>query len=99
MGASKKNRRTDYLVQWKGTSKIDASYERDVDLRQFEDKVNEYLDSLLVKTSHSSDGKCLSGPQRLTCAMAWTRLTLVSKFDECVDCAHFGSQEQGKCRI
>ncbi|KAG8369571.1 hypothetical protein BUALT_Bualt14G0027200 [Buddleja alternifolia] len=42
-GQSKKNRRTDYLVHWKGESKEDATWERDVTLWQFEKKIDEYL--------------------------------------------------------
>ena len=30
MGQSKKNRRTNFLVQWKGASEADASWEKDV---------------------------------------------------------------------
>ena len=36
MGASRKNRRTDYLVQWKDSSESKATWERDVTLWQFE---------------------------------------------------------------
>ncbi|KAL0421317.1 UNVERIFIED_CONTAM: hypothetical protein Slati_3154600 [Sesamum latifolium] len=42
MGQSKKNRRTDYLVQWTNESEADATWERDVTLWQFEDKIDEY---------------------------------------------------------
>ncbi|KAK4380950.1 RNA-directed DNA polymerase [Sesamum angolense] len=42
MGQSKKNRRTDYLVHWLGESKADATWERDVTLWQFKEKLDEY---------------------------------------------------------
>ncbi|KAL0423698.1 UNVERIFIED_CONTAM: Retrovirus-related Pol polyprotein from transposon.6 [Sesamum radiatum] len=42
MGQSKKNRRTDYLVHWPGESEADATWERDVTLWQFEEKLDEY---------------------------------------------------------
>ena len=42
MGHSRKNRRTDFLVQWKGTSKAEATWKRDVTLWQFETAVQAY---------------------------------------------------------
>ncbi|KAK4383414.1 Transposon Ty3-I Gag-Pol polyprotein [Sesamum angolense] len=42
MGQSKKNRQTDYLVHWSGESEANATWERDVTLWQFEEKLNEY---------------------------------------------------------
>ncbi|KAK1354667.1 Chromo domain-containing protein [Heracleum sosnowskyi] len=45
MGMSRQNRRTDYLVKWKGESEVDATWERDVTLWQFEDQIKEYLDN------------------------------------------------------
>ncbi|KAL0368101.1 UNVERIFIED_CONTAM: Transposon Ty3-G Gag-Pol polyprotein [Sesamum calycinum] len=42
MGQSKKNRWTDYLVHWLGESEADATWERDVTLWQFEEKLDEY---------------------------------------------------------
>ncbi|KAL3526703.1 hypothetical protein ACH5RR_011359 [Cinchona calisaya] len=35
---TKKNRRTNYLIHWKGEAKADATWERDVTLWQFEDQ-------------------------------------------------------------
>ena len=43
MGQSKKNRKMDFLVQWKGASEADASWEMDITLWQFEEAVNYYL--------------------------------------------------------
>ena len=43
MGASRKNRWTDYLVQWKDSLESEATWERDVTLWQFEGAVQEYL--------------------------------------------------------
>ncbi|KAK4397570.1 hypothetical protein Sango_1593600 [Sesamum angolense] len=42
IGQSKKNRRTDYLVHWSGESEADATWEQDVTLWQFEEKLDEY---------------------------------------------------------
>ncbi|KAG8374925.1 hypothetical protein BUALT_Bualt10G0046300 [Buddleja alternifolia] len=42
-GQSKKNRRTKYLVHWKGESEEDATWERDVTLWQFEKKIDDVL--------------------------------------------------------
>ena len=39
MGASRKNRQIDYLVQWKGSLESEATWERDVTLWQFEGAV------------------------------------------------------------
>jgi hypothetical protein len=54
MGQSKKNRRTDYLVQWKGGSQADASWERDVTLWQFEKQIGKYLEDLATTRASSS---------------------------------------------
>ena len=63
MGQSKKNRRTDFLVQWKGTSKANASWERDVTLWQFEEAVNDYLKlHPTTRTSSSFGGGGLLAP-------------------------------------
>lgn len=62
METTKKNKRTDYLVQWKGNGGNDTTYERHVDLWQFEDKVNEYFYSLPTWKLDSSGGKGLSTP-------------------------------------
>jgi ribosomal protein L21E len=63
MGQSKKNRRTDYLVQWKGSSEADATWERDVTLWQFEKQINKYLETLpTTRASSSSGGGGLLGP-------------------------------------
>ena len=43
MGASRKNRRTDYLIQWKESLESEATWERDVTLWQFEGAVQAYL--------------------------------------------------------
>ena len=51
IGASRKNRRTDYLVQWKDGLGSEATWERDVTLWQFEGAVQEYL---LAKSTWAS---------------------------------------------
>lgn len=62
MGQSKKNRRTEFLVQWKGGSEADASWEKEVSLWQFEREVKAYLDSLPTRASVSSGGGGLLPP-------------------------------------
>ncbi|RVW75511.1 Transposon Tf2-2 polyprotein [Vitis vinifera] len=54
MGHSKKNRRTDFLVQWKGISEAEASWERDVTLWQFEKEVQAYWRSKSTRASTSA---------------------------------------------
>ena len=53
-GQSKKNRRTHYLVKWKGSPEADASWEKDVTLWQFEKQITDYLEALPTRTSASS---------------------------------------------
>ena len=43
LGQSKKNRRTEFLVLWKGKLEADATWERDVSLWQFERQIEDYL--------------------------------------------------------
>ncbi|RVW30894.1 Transposon Tf2-12 polyprotein [Vitis vinifera] len=56
MGHSRKNRRTDFLVQWKGISETEASWERDVTLWQFEKEVQAYWQSKSTRASTSAGG-------------------------------------------
>ncbi|RVW60314.1 hypothetical protein CK203_084108 [Vitis vinifera] len=56
MGHSRKNRRTDFLVQWKGISETEASWERDVTLWQFEKEVQAYWQSKSTRASTSVGG-------------------------------------------
>ncbi|KAF5947292.1 hypothetical protein HYC85_013249 [Camellia sinensis] len=53
---SKKNRRTHYLVKWKGLPESDTSWEKDVKLWQFEKQVVVYLNTLPMRTSASFGG-------------------------------------------
>ncbi|RVW72817.1 Transposon Ty3-I Gag-Pol polyprotein [Vitis vinifera] len=53
IGHSRKNRRTDFLVQWKGISETEASWERDVTLWKFEKKVHAYWQSKSTRASTS----------------------------------------------
>ena len=55
-GQSKKNRRTFYLVKWKGLPDSKASWERDTTLWQFERLVQQYLSSVPTRASGSSSG-------------------------------------------
>ena len=48
MGANRKNIRTDYLVKWKGKEILEATWEKDVTLWQFENQVQEYLKNKLT---------------------------------------------------
>ena len=61
LGASKKNKRAKYLVQWKGSSEVDVIWEKVTDLWPFKDKINSYLDALpSTRTSNSSGGGLLA---------------------------------------
>ncbi|KAL3498151.1 hypothetical protein ACH5RR_040883 [Cinchona calisaya] len=42
---SKKNRRTDYLIHWKGETEADATWEEDMTLWQFEDQITAYWEA------------------------------------------------------
>ena len=64
LGASKKNQRTEYLVQWKGEEVADATWEKAVSLWQFEDQVNAYLQGISTRTSSSSGGGGLLPPHQ-----------------------------------
>ncbi|RVW94101.1 hypothetical protein CK203_038220 [Vitis vinifera] len=56
MGHSRKNRQTDFLVQWKGISETEASWERNVTLWQFEKEVQTYWQSKSMRASTSAGG-------------------------------------------
>ncbi|XP_044481390.1 uncharacterized protein LOC123207965 [Mangifera indica] len=56
LGESKKNRRVEYLIQWEGESDADATWERDVNLWQYEDQIKAYLETHLTRASGSSSG-------------------------------------------
>ena len=62
MGASRKNRRTDYLVQWKGSLESEATWERDVTLWQFEGAVQDYLKAKSTWASTSAGGGGFATP-------------------------------------
>lgn len=61
-GMSKKNRRTDYLIQWEGEEEADATWEKGVTLWQFEDQIREYWDRPSMRTSSSFSGGGLLDP-------------------------------------
>lgn len=63
LGQGKKNRRTEFLVQWKGKQACDATWEKGSSLWQFEDEVKAYLDSASSRTTSSSGGGSLLDPQ------------------------------------
>ncbi|RVW29571.1 hypothetical protein CK203_077441 [Vitis vinifera] len=56
MGHSKKNWRIDFLVQWKGISETEASWERDITLWQFEKEIQAYWQSKSTRVSTSAGG-------------------------------------------
>jgi len=49
---SKKNKRVEYLVQWKGQLEAEATGEKDMNLWEFEEHIQDYL----MRASSSSDG-------------------------------------------
>jgi len=51
-GQSKKNRRVEFLVHWKGQSQAEATWEKDIKLWQFEEHIWDYL----TRASSSSGG-------------------------------------------
>ena len=53
MEASRKNWRTDYIVQWKDNLESEATWERDVTLWQFEGAVQEYPKAKSTRASTS----------------------------------------------
>ena len=70
MGESRKNRRTNYLVQWKDSSESEATWERDVTCWQFEGAVQEYLKAKSTRTSSSARGGGFVTP--LGCLGCWS---------------------------
>ncbi|KAK3193400.1 hypothetical protein Dsin_024710 [Dipteronia sinensis] len=56
VGNSNWNRRTGYLIQWKGESEADATWERGATLWQFEDLIQQYLERQPTRASTSSSG-------------------------------------------
>ena len=65
MGASRKNRRTDYLVQWKDSPESKATWERDVTLLQFEWAMQAYLQAKSTRASTSIRGGGFITPPRM----------------------------------
>ena len=62
MGASRKNRRTNYLVQWKDSPESEATWERDITLWQVEGAVQTYLQAKSTRASTSTGGGGLLPP-------------------------------------
>jgi hypothetical protein len=54
LGQHRKNRRTEFLIKWKKNEEV--SWEKDTDLWQFEDQIQDYLTSIPTRTSDSSSG-------------------------------------------
>ncbi|KAK0594867.1 hypothetical protein LWI29_001366 [Acer saccharum] len=64
VGESNLNRRTDFLVQWKGESEPEATWERGATLWQFEDLVQAYKDNLTTRTSSDLGGLINDGQSK-----------------------------------
>ena len=50
LGTSKKNKKTNFLIHWKGKSATDAVWEKAKDLRQFDAQIDDYIKSVLMRT-------------------------------------------------
>jgi hypothetical protein len=61
LGQHRKNRRTEFLVKWAKNEEV--SWEKDTDLWQYEDKVQDYLTSISTRASDSLGVVCHS-PRR-----------------------------------
>ena len=61
-GASRKNRRTFYLIKWKGKALEEATWEKDTQLWQFEKLIEDYLKQISTRTSKVQVGEGLSHP-------------------------------------
>ena len=64
MGPTRKNRRTDYLVKWRGKEISEATWERDTTLWQFEEQVQEYLQNKSMRASTSAGGGGFVSPSQ-----------------------------------
>ena len=64
VGESKLNRRTDFLIQWKGECVSDATWEKGATLWQFEDVIQHYLENLPTRASASSSAGGLLQTQK-----------------------------------
>ena len=64
MGVSRKNRRTYYLVKWKGKEISEATWERDTTLWQFEKQVQEYLKNKSMRALTSAGGGGFVSPSQ-----------------------------------
>ncbi|XP_075079921.1 uncharacterized protein LOC142165219 [Nicotiana tabacum] len=56
LGMPKKNRRTEFLIQWKGKPKEDTTWQKGASLWQFKQKIEDYLKSASTRTSSSTSG-------------------------------------------
>ena len=61
-GMSKKNRRTHYLVKWKGKAPEEATWEKETTLWQFEDLIKQYHASIPTRSLDTLGGGGLSHP-------------------------------------
>ena len=54
LGISKKNSKTEFFVHWKVKSAVDAVLEKAKDLWKFDSQIDDYLKTILMRTSSSS---------------------------------------------
>ena len=59
----KKNRRTEFLIQWKGKQEADATWEKTKSLWQFDKQLEDYLKTASTRASSSTGGGGLLDPQ------------------------------------
>ncbi|OIT28827.1 hypothetical protein A4A49_53865 [Nicotiana attenuata] len=62
LGMHKKNRRTKFLIQWKGKPEADATWEKGASLWQYEQQIEKYLKSASTRASSSTSGGGLLAP-------------------------------------
>ena len=62
LGMHKKNRQTEFLIQWKGKPEADATWEKGNSLWQFENQIEDYLKSASTRASSSTSGGGLLAP-------------------------------------
>ncbi|OIT40166.1 hypothetical protein A4A49_53752, partial [Nicotiana attenuata] len=63
---AKKNRRTEFLIQWKGRQEADATWEKTKSLWQFDKQLEDYLKTASTRASSSTGGGGLLDPQSRT---------------------------------
>ncbi|OIT07293.1 hypothetical protein A4A49_66143 [Nicotiana attenuata] len=62
LGMHKKNRQTQFLIQWKGKPEADTTWEKGASLWQYEQQIEDYLKSASTRASSSTSGGGLLAP-------------------------------------